>query len=167
MSAKSVVKPKLKRLLCIQNITRLLLGGVQRTNSIGLRSSIVRMLMSRGVIATSKIDILSSEARFWCPHARCGARVVSHRRAGPAMGWAPWPLQLPLLRGPRCLLHVDGQCICWDACVLGPRDATYDSGQKVWMGNGMGGGLQLSNNVSMCCGPMTGLVRTPKCNNVS
>ena len=63
------------------------------------------------------------------PHARGDARVVSHRRAGPAVGWASWPLQLHLLRGPRCLL--DGQCICWDACLLGPRDAAHDSGRSL------------------------------------
>jgi len=51
------MKLKLKR--CIQNISTTRLGGVQRTNSIGLRSSILRILMSSGVIATSKIDILS------------------------------------------------------------------------------------------------------------
>ena len=40
-------------------------------------------------------------------------------------------------------------------------------GQKLWIGNGMGGGNPTSTNVSMCYGPMTGLVRNPDCNNVS
>jgi len=40
-------------------------------------------------------------------------------------------------------------------------------GQKLWIGNGMGGGNPTSTNVSMCYGPMTGLVRNPRCNNVS
>ena len=40
-------------------------------------------------------------------------------------------------------------------------------GQKLWIYNGKGGGNPTSTNVSMCYGPMTGLVRNPKCNNVS
>ena len=40
-------------------------------------------------------------------------------------------------------------------------------GQKLWIYNGKGGGNPTSTNVSMCYGPMTGLVRNPDCNNVS
>ena len=38
--------------------------------------------------------------------------------------------------------------------------------QKLWIYNGAGGGDIMSTNVSLCYGPLTGLVRDEKCNKV-
>jgi len=38
--------------------------------------------------------------------------------------------------------------------------------QKLWIKNGAGGGNPSSTNVSLCYGPLTGLVRSAKCNKV-
>ena len=38
--------------------------------------------------------------------------------------------------------------------------------QKLWIFNGAGGGDIMSTNVSLCYGPLTGLVRNEKCNKV-
>ena len=38
--------------------------------------------------------------------------------------------------------------------------------QKLWIYNGAGGGDIMSINVSLCYGPLTGLVRNVKCNKV-
>ena len=38
--------------------------------------------------------------------------------------------------------------------------------QKLWSRNGAGGGEIMSTNVSLCYGPLTGLVRNEKCNKV-
>ena len=62
---------KLKKLLCIQDITRF--RDVQRTNSVGLRSSVVRMLTSGGMIVTVKIDILSSATSIFNTKQHSGA----------------------------------------------------------------------------------------------
>ena len=39
-------------------------------------------------------------------------------------------------------------------------------GQKLWMVNGAGGGDPGSTHVALCYGPLTGLVRDPKCDKV-
>ena len=38
--------------------------------------------------------------------------------------------------------------------------------QKLWIVNGAGGGDIMSTNVSLCYGPLTGLIRNEKCNKV-
>ena len=38
--------------------------------------------------------------------------------------------------------------------------------QKLWIKNGGGGGSKTSTNVSLCYGPLTGLVRNEKCDKV-
>ena len=40
-------------------------------------------------------------------------------------------------------------------------------GQKLWIYNGAGGGDPTSTHVSLCYGPLTGLVRSAKCDKVS